>query len=329
MPTVLEQLALYLHEALGVSVAPVAWKGQRLLPHFLKEAYRFSEMELLGTRCLLMFDPSRVEQAPAVICKHIRLVGTRWEDAIVYVRTRLTAYNRKRLVEQKIPFVVPGSQMYLPPLGIDFREHFRRLLTKPVTLGPSAQALVIHVLLGAHRDREVLTPKEMAARLGYSAMTMTRAFDEIEATDLGEVSRSGRQRHLRFAGGPQDLWTRAQPLLRSPVKKRLCIQSVATTQAGLRAGLLALAEYTMLAPPARGTRALSREEWQALRKQHDLVEVPELDPDALEVEVWSYSPAQFSDGSLVDPLSLYLSLKDTDDERVAASLEELLENVKW
>ena len=44
---------------------------------------------------------------------------------------------------------------------------------------------------------------------------------------------------------------------------------------------------------------------------------------------WGYSPSLFSDGSLVAPLSLYLSLRETDDERVAASLEELLENVKW
>jgi hypothetical protein len=85
----------------------------------------------------------------------------------------------------------------------------------------------------------------------------------------------------------------------------------------------------MLAPPACDTQALSREDWQALRQQHQVIEVPDQDPDALEIEVWSYSPAQFSDGDLVDPLSLYLSLKDGDDERVAASLEELMGKVKW
>ena len=240
---------------------------------------------------------------------------------------RLTAYNRKRLIEQKVPFIVPGNQMYLPTLGIDFREHFRRLHSEPAPLSPSAQVLMLHALLRAGQD--MLTPKEMAARLGYSAMTMTRAFNELEATSLGEVSTSGKERHLRLAATPQETWTKAQPFLRSPVKKRICIRRIAAASRGLRAGLSALADYTMLAPPARATHALSREDWKVLRQQHGVIEVPDHDPEALGIEVWSYSPAQFADGDLVDPLSLYLSLRDSDDERVEASLEELMEQMKW
>ncbi len=273
-----------------------------------------------------MLDSGRVEQAPAVLRKHISLVQTTSKADVIYVRSRLTAYNLKRLVKQKVPFIVPGNQMYLPTLGIDFREHFRRLRAEPVTLSPAAQVLVLHALLRARE--ELLTPKDVAARLGYSAMSMSRAFDEVETTKIGEVSTSGKERRLRFVGKPQEIWTKAQPFLRSPVRKRVCIQRVAAVQ-GPHAGLSALAEHTMLAAPARPTHALSREEWQALRQEHAIVEVPDQDPEALEVEVWTYSPARLADGDLVDPLSLYLSLRDSDDERVSAALEELLEKVRW
>ena len=326
MQTALMKLPTYLRETLGVEVAPKPWQDERL-PHFLKESYKFSKIELLGTQCLLMLDSSPTEQAPAVLRKHVRLVQTRWEDEIVYVRPSLTAYNRKRLIEQKVPFIVPGNQMYLPMLGIDFREYFRRLQSEPTPLSPSAQVLMIHALL--HAREQVLTPKEVAARLGYSAMTMTRAFNQLEAADLVEVSTKGKSRRLHLLAGTKETWTKAQPFLRSPVKKRIYILHIAAASRGLHAGLSALADYTMLAPPARNTFALSREEWKSLGQRHEVMEVPKQDPDALEIEVWSYPPARFADGDLVDPLSLYLSLRSSDDERVAASLEELMEKVKW
>lgn len=325
MEATLEKLTAYLEETLGVAVAPSPWRDQRL-PHFLKETYRFSEIELLGKRCLLMLDSAADEQAPAALRKHMGLLQPRWDGEIIYVRPRLTAYNRKRLVEQKVPFIVPGNQMYLPTIGIDFREHFKRAHAAPETFSPSAQVLLLHVLHSAAGD--VVTPKQTAARLGYSPMTMTRAFNELAATGLADVSSIGKERRLRLAAAPQETWTKAQPLLRSPVKKRVCIQRMAAAS-GLRAGLTALAEYTMLAPPARATEALSQKDWMSLRQQHKVVEVPDQDPDAVEIEIWSYAPAKFAKGDLVDRLSLYLSLRDSEDERIAASLEELMEKVKW
>ncbi|MCK7468892.1 MAG: hypothetical protein MZU91_12730 [Desulfosudis oleivorans] len=45
---------------------------------------------------------------------------------VVYVTRTLASYERKRLIEQKVPFLVPGNQLYLPDLGIDLREYFRK-----------------------------------------------------------------------------------------------------------------------------------------------------------------------------------------------------------
>lgn len=326
MQSTLKKLVDYLEETLGVAVAPRPWEAQRL-PYFLKKTYRFKEIDLLDRKFLLMLDSRVDEQAPAVTRKHIGLVQPRWNAEIIYVRPQLTGYNRKRLVQQKVPFIVPGNQMYLPTLGIDFREYFKQLHAEPEVLSPSAQVLLLHVLLRSPED--VVTPKEAAARLGYSAMSMTRAFNGLEATGIADVSMVGKERHLRLITKPQATWTQAQSFLRSPVKKRVHIQHVEATEPRLRAGLTALAEYTMLAPPTRATNALNQEDWASLQLEHKVVEVPYQDPEALEIEVWSYSPALFAIGDLVDPLSLYLALRDSDDERIAASLEELMETIKW
>jgi DNA-binding MarR family transcriptional regulator len=255
------------------------------------------------------------------------MLQTKQHADLIYVRAQVTAYNRKRLIEQKVPFIVPGNQMYLPMLAIDLREHFRRIRAEVPSFSPSTQVVVLYALL---RDAgQVLIPTEMAPLLGYSTMTMTRAFDELETASLAEVTVRGRERCLRFNGGRREIWEKAQPFLRSPVNKRLMIRRAEGAKGAVRAGLTALAHYSMLAAPAYTTHALSREDWIALRKRHKIIEVPAQDPDAYEIEVWWYPPALFAEHGIVDQLSLYLSLKADRDERTETALEEMMEKIKW
>jgi len=325
--TVLHELERYLHDALGVSVKTTPWSGVGQLPPVLRERYRFAKAELLGLRALLVIDANPEEQSPATVRKHLDMLQTKQPAELIYVRARVTAYNRKRLIEQKVPFIVPGNQMYLPMLAIDLREHFRRIREEAPTFSPSTQVVVLHAML---RDAgQVLIPSEMAPLLGYSAMTMTRAFDELETAKLAEVTVRGRERCLRFIGDRREIWEKAQPFLRNPVSKRLFIRRINGAEGATHAGLTALAHYSMLAPPAYTTYALSREEWKTLRQQHKIIEVPVQDPDVSEIEVWWYSPARFAEHGMVDQLSLYLSLKADHDERTETALEEMMEKIEW
>ena len=327
MQTVLHELERYLHDALGVSVKTTPWSGVGQLPPVLRERYRFAKAELLGLRALLVIDANPEEQSPATVRKHLDMLQSKQPAELIYVRARVTAYNRKRLIEQKVPFIVPGNQMYLPMLAIDLREHFRRIREEAPTFSPSTQVVVLHAML---RDAgQVLIPSEMAPLLGYSAMTMTRAFDELETAKLVEVTVRGRERCLRFIGDRREIWEKAQPFLRNPVSKRLFIRRINGAEGATHAGLTALAHYSMLAPPAYTTYALSREEWKTLRQQHKIIEVPVQDPDVSEIEVWWYSPARFAEHGMVDQLSLYLSLKADHDERTETALEEMMEKIEW
>jgi hypothetical protein len=157
---------------------------------------------------------------------------------------------------------------------------------------------------------------------------MTRAFNELEATGLGEITRRGKERWLKFAGTKRDIWDRAQPMLRSPVTKRLYIRPPAPP-AGVQAGLEALAHYTMLSPPGHRVLAVFGQDQGSLDYWHNKPSIPAGDPEAVEVEVWCYDPRPFAQERVVDRLSLYLSLKGTKDERVEASLDELIGRKKW
>ncbi len=47
------------------------------------------------------------------------------------------------------------------------------------------------------------------------------------------------------------------------------------------------------------------------------------------VQICKYNPALFATDGHVDPLSLYMSLINSGDERVVSCLEEMMESVKW
>jgi hypothetical protein len=107
------------------------------------------------------------------------------------------------------------------------------------------------------------------------------------------------------------------------------IRRTEAAEGAVRAGLTALAHYSMLAAPAYTTHALIREDWKALRKRHKVIGVPAQDPDAGEIEVWWYPPALFAEHGIVDHLSLYLSLMADHDERTETAMEEMMEKFKW
>lgn len=327
MSKLINQLEHYLREALGIRVAPHPWPKTSQLPQYLRDRYLFFQMDVLGKPCVLMVDADEAAQTPAVIGKHLQQVRSREDVEAVYVRNAVTSYNRRRLIEQKVPFIVPGNQMYLPLLGLDLREHLKRLRGKKPLFSPSTQALIMYVLW--HHRAETVTPAEIAHRLGYSAMTMTRAFDELEAAGIGEHSVLGKERHLRFAETGKSLWEKVLPYLNTPVRKRIYVASSPRTRNDILAGQSALAQYTMLAEPKAHVVALSADEWKARMKRDKILELALPEPGAFEIELWKYAPAHFAHEGKVDRLSLYLSLKDSTDERVQSALDELLKGMEW
>jgi len=323
----LNTLVKYLQETLGLDLHPVPWTGQDRLPFLLRDRYRFYQIQILETNCLLMVDANKNEQSPATIRKHIENLRAHAKDPVIYVRDRITSYNRKRLIEHKVPFSVPGNQLYLPMLGVDLREHFRKLQTASPEFSPSAQVVLLYWLLKG--VDEPLTPMAMAERLGYSPMSMSRAFDELENAGLGEFTVRGRQRCAIFTGPKRELWSKSQACLRSPVKRHHYVMTMDVPLLRVRAGLTALAKYTMLAEPTRPVFAMRAKDWDALKEQHEVLIVPTEEPQATEIEIWSYDPSLFAENGLADRLSVYLSLKDSKDERVEAVLNEMLDELEW
>lgn len=324
---IVQRLESYLKEVLDVAVTAQEWDAGSRLPFYLRESYAFHEIRLLDTPCLLVVSREDEERTPATVRKHVEQVRAKWEGEVVFVVPAVSSYNRKRLIEQKVAFVVPGNQMYLPPLGIDLREHFRKIRTGTQTFSPSTQTVVLNVLLCP--EEQEYTPSGLADELDYTAMTMTRAFDELESAGLGEVATEGRERRLRFGESKKEIWRKAQEYLRDPVKKRLWAEPLRSSWQAPAAGLTALAHYSLLAAPPNPVVAMSTEGWKIARQRKELRELPHASSESVEVELWYYDPQLFATDGVVDRLSLYLSLREMQDERVEAALDEMMEAFPW
>lgn len=238
--------------------------------------------------------------------------------------------------------------MYLPELLIDLREHFARERSKPVeTLSPSAQ----HLLLMAFEQRQARfeTAQEVAETVNYSPMTVGRAMEELAAIGLARIIRKGRTKSLAFEAQKEavewrSLWQRALPHLRSPVRRTFPLYDcppdlLAAAKLG---GLTALAHYSMLNEPKTRVWAISPEWYQNNAVALENAEAPGTDWGHESLEIWSYDPnlsatqenswirgSKSAKNEIVDRLSLYLSLRGTEDERIEQALEQMIEEIPW
>lgn len=331
----IDQLTKYLRDTLDVRVTGKSWEDRMALPFFLQDAYVYYHTEIYGLKLLLMVDAGHEELSPATIRKHLEQVRTKWGGEVVYVREQVTSYFRKRLIESGVPFIVPGNQLFLPMLAIDLREYFRQKRKSVHKFSPATQALVLYLIYNNQSSvvEARTTPTEMAKILGYSKMTMSRAFKEVDAA-LDEVFASKESVNEKKYDLPgRELWDRLKPYWRSPVNRHhYLVKNYFDLGFGLRAGLTAMATYSMLAAPNQEVFAVSQSEWKVLEQRHDIMVLDQPDAHTVGVEVWGYPPnlfAEYGSREAVDPLSLYLSLQDSGDERVELALEELIGWMKW
>jgi len=328
MKSLINDLKKYIKLILGADVEPCSWDEEVGLPFLLQNTYSFFCIKLLNLEIILMINRNDIDISPAVVRKHIAMVKVE-DKNIIYVKKNVTAYNRKRMIEHGLPFIIPGKQMFLPMLAIDLREHFLQK-QKPVTLlTPSAQVLALYFIYNQLPfSKQNMSPTVLAKKLGYSKMTMTRAFREI-STVLSSDSDENSSGILYEKYVGKTLWEKIKPYMASPVTKRLySIISENNLDDSLRAGgLTALSQLTHINPPETPVVVFEKSDWKKFTEDNRIIELPERETGALEVEVWSYQPELLTRDNSVDPLSLYLSLETLHDERIAIELTALLEDV--
>ena len=299
------------------------------LPLFLRERYAMYTVRLFGREFLLALEKEDWEVgSPSEYGKQEEALRQKLGEPVVLVLPALESHARNRMVQSGVPFIVPGSQIFLPGSVVDLREHFPQPPSKRrETLSPAAQVTVIYHLLRGPLDQTPL--KEIAEKVHYSPMMVTKVKDELEAADICDTERSGRSMVLKFKAGGRALWELAKPMLVSPVRKSRWAKWDRPDYPALLAGISALSQRTMIADDRLPTYALPHALFRQFLEKGVCTGCRDAEQATAKIEVWSYDPKLLGDDLLVDPLSLFLSLQYSADERVHQQLERLIEEVPW
>ena len=325
----------YLHDTLGIVPTCRPWSGAAKLPYYLQDEFELHELKAADRTILLAVNRRKKRLTPSVLREWLDKLEAAASRPVIYVTGALASYERKRLIEQKVPFIVPGNQLYLPDLGIDLREYFRQPPKDAINgFSPATQALLLRALLSKSTQTE-WNPAAMASEVGYTAMTASRVVNELTSAGVARLHQRGGARWLLMDRAPAETWELIRPRLRTPVKRQYWARTAtAFDQKGAPlAGLSALAHYTQLADPATPVYAVDVERLRSPGFKN-VKETPEPVLGGCQLQVWSYVPileisAKNHDEKTVDPLSLSLSFQGNMDERIELALEELKEHFPW
>lgn len=329
MENLIDDAAQYIDSIFDVDTVVQKSTHDKSLSLLIRNQYQCYETEILNESLILVVARNVTSPSPAAIRKHFKQIKSATGLMPVYLCPETTAYARKELIKNQIPFIVPDNQLYLPFLGINLKEHYT---TKQMEQKNEVSTVAQLVLLFHFHNPDVkdLTPSSLAGKLGYSRMSLSRAVRELENLKLCRLDKLGNKNLLGFPETGYELWKRSLPYFRSPIKKIVSLAPNANVSDEFYlSGLSLLSRFSMINPGNHAVYAMSLSHFNAIAKKSPWNLVPNEAAQKLELQLWRYNPALFADGKHVDKLSLYLSLRDNPDERIESALDELLEEFEW
>ncbi len=322
----MEETLKYLKETLGVEIVikPLKKALQNKFPLFMRQIYGFYRTRLWNRNIILLEHKGRETATADKLRKHTKMVEQTLDEPVVLVFPFLEPYNRKRLIQKQVAFIVPGKQMFIPQLLIDLKDFRNAVPAKNVKLLPAAQCILFYHLL--KENIESFPLKTVAQKLGYTQATVTRAVQALVEKEIVTKTIENKEVKVRFTKKGKDLWQSALPVLQNPIKKTYYLEYPPRTDAAYYTKFTALAHYTNLAENNKKYFAIAPKDFGLLKEKKQIKIVP-ADGYEIYLDVWKYDPGILAENRMVDPLSLYLTLREEKDERVEMELENMIERL--
>lgn len=310
----MKEVSRYLKDSLGFDLSTESYSDSSSWPLFLERAADYCLCSVGGVRFVIASIPGNatLPELKRVFNQATKRAGM----PIVLANDDIDARQRKALVQQGIPFVVPDKQAYLPFLGfIAAAKTEKRSFGE--YLAPSSQAALVAII--ANPDvRSVAALKEIT---NLTTSSVSRALDELAERELITKSKDGRNIVFTYDEAKNALLKQAMPYLTTPVVRRIFARKSAVFETLPDAGDSALASKSMLAYPAVAQKAVTRNKLKNLA--FDEVLEGELDnAEMIELQIWYYDPL-VAGLDVVDNVSLALSLIEEQDERIFGELNSL------
>lgn len=260
----------------------------------------------------------------------------------ILVFTQCSEEKKRDLLYARIPFMDYKKNFFIPEMGL-LLQSSRQYLKKSQFV-PSEQIVLIQLLLLKESEIDVSQIQKMT---NLSIPTIYRALKNFIKR---EWVVSDRQSYI-FAKSREQIFKEAEAYFFSPIKKSvyLDIEMVDKVRWILKnmnkeewkvSNITALSNISRLANN-ESYYAVSKQVFKQLEKESEIRYIKDRISAWTVLEIWEYEPISFDyiwngwenklvswdEEKMVDPISLYLSLKEEEDDRIADEIEELKEKI--
>ena len=313
----------YIEKVLHQDIKLIPFEAGSRLPLTLRRTYNLYRLTIHGQAATLA-EP--VEGLPLTQLRkhHKQLEMITGTACVLYLRD-INYYAREKMIEEGIPFVWEGHQIYIPFWGVLLDSNNSRSIPPCEQISFLTQKMLITAI---YQGWQKVTVTKAAGMLGVTKTSVSRCFDELEALNTPYLKIRSRARQLSMPENKREAWQELEPILRNPVvavyRLKTCPKDVE-----ILAGTSALACYSMLGETESLFYAVSKSEIGKLNLSRDMMVTVAEEPACVLYEIGYY--IEFAEGKAMDPLSIALSLSDEEkeDPRVSMAVDEMLEKYVW
>jgi hypothetical protein len=305
------------------------------LPVWIKGAAHLYEVFLSGTsEPFLYLALPEQDMAFEHLVRIYQALVAKLKVPVLVVADALPAKHRPLLVKFNVAFIYKDESIYAPELGLKFDRISRFRATQTLDLESKSEALSpfgLKLVAGllTHQVSQEFTLKSLHERLlregaAYSMSKISLALSELAASGLVLAGGAGPTR--RFAkNAVEATWQKVLTLPMAPFFREVQANYIPKERSVYCiAGESALAHYSNLGEPTTATVAMStrtfREVYQESKKT---IPYGDFGTDKT-VQVWKERPQLFSIDGVMNPVEVFLSMRDHPDERVQMALGEMI-----
>lgn len=287
-------------DVFGLTINYKSWDKKQALPLYVAGNYEIDEAIVSNNRFIVMSPIGDLPTLPAMK-KHIEKIQKIDDVPVAFYLKNLSDFRRKGMLESNIPFMTE-KQVFLPFIGTLLMEEKNNALYKEKFMFSTQQLFLMYL----YNRQNKLYVANVGKKLPYSAMTLSRAVKQLEASDLFLVYKDGVNKVIESKYDRRELFERAKPFLLDPVRKYGYIEKSRIDENMVLASESALAKNSMLNPSKLITYAIDEQKMDINQMENELV-----DPNKqIRLELWGYDPKLFSDDNMADGLSVALSLRN-------------------
>lgn len=179
-----------------IKIKPIDRAQSAKLPLYISSSFRFFETKLLGNEVVLACIEDGDDFAPLQMKKTLSIIEEKIGKPVVLAPQRQASYNQLRLVNQRVGFVIPGKQLFIPDLLVNLKKEENRNVDLGDTIPPMAQCMLLyHIQVKSIHGKNT---QEAAEEFFVSYATINRAIRWLTKHKLIGL-RGAKTKHIEIS----------------------------------------------------------------------------------------------------------------------------------